>query len=114
MGVGHFQVIAEHLVVADLERGDAGALALALLQRGDVLLATIAEPAKLIQLGVEPRPDDLAVGQERRRALGEPLAEPCGQVGQQVEAFRRFEQGGAGLLPRQGGERLEHVGQPEE
>ena len=37
VGVGDLEVVAEHLVEADLERRDPGALALALLERGDVL-----------------------------------------------------------------------------
>ena len=55
VGVGHLQVIPEDLVVAHLERRDAGAFPLPLLQRGDVLLPAVAEVAALVEFRVVAR-----------------------------------------------------------
>ena len=46
-----FDVVAEHAVVADLQRGDAGARALALFHLGDDLLARAADRPQLVELG---------------------------------------------------------------
>src|ERR1019366_5941931 len=51
IGAGDFDVVAGGVVGAYLERGDAGALALAGLDLGDVLLAVLAEVAELVELG---------------------------------------------------------------
>ncbi len=64
VGVGDLEVVAEDLVEADLERRDPGALALALLQRGDVLPAAVAERAQLVELAI------VAVRGSRRRRPG--------------------------------------------
>ena len=55
IGVGHFDVKAEDLVVANLERGDSGALALALFHGGDDLAAVLAQVAQLVEFGVARR-----------------------------------------------------------
>ena len=51
IGAGDFDVVAEDVVEADLQRGDAGALALAGFDLGDVLVAVLAEVAELVELG---------------------------------------------------------------
>ena len=51
VGFADFDVKAEDVVEADLERVDAGALALALLDLGDVVLAVAADVAQLVELG---------------------------------------------------------------
>src|SRR5690606_36410455 len=67
IGARHFQVVTEYLVVAYLERCDAGALTLPRLERRDELLAAVPRVAELIQLGVVARADRAAVGQRRGR-----------------------------------------------
>ena len=47
VGVGDLEVVAEDLVVSHLERRNAGAIPLPLLQAGDVLPAAVAEIAQL-------------------------------------------------------------------
>ena len=50
VGLGHFEVIAEHLVVADLEVGNAGSFDFVGLVAGDPLLAAAGQFALSIQL----------------------------------------------------------------
>ena len=55
IGVGDFDVVAEDVIEADLERLDAGALPLARFDLRDVLAAVLAEIAQLVELGIESR-----------------------------------------------------------
>ena len=55
VGVRDFDVVAEDVVEADLERLDAGARAFARFDLGDVLAAVPAEIAQFVQFGVEAR-----------------------------------------------------------
>ena len=52
VGLADFDVVAKDLVVADLERGNASALALGSLQAGDVVLATAGYLPQLIDVWV--------------------------------------------------------------
>ena len=52
VGLADLDVKAEDVVELDLERVDAGALAFALLDLGDVVLAVAADVAKLVEFGV--------------------------------------------------------------
>ena len=61
MRVRDLDVIAEHAVVADLERGDARARALFVLQRGDRILAAAGDRAQLVESGVDTWGDRLAI-----------------------------------------------------
>ena len=65
MGRGHLDVVAEHVVVADLERADAGRVLQLGLEAGDVAAGLVAQVAQLIELGVPAR-----AGSGRRRARG--------------------------------------------
>ena len=71
IGAGDFDVVAEDVVEADLERGDAGALALAGFDLGDVLLAVLAEVAEFVELGVIAGADGAAIGEVERRLVGD-------------------------------------------
>jgi len=53
IGAGDFDVVAEDVVEAHLERSDAGALALAGFDLGNVSLAVLAEVAEFIEFGYE-------------------------------------------------------------
>ena len=46
---GHLDEVAEHVVVADLERGDAGLVAIARFERGDQAAAGVAQRAQLVE-----------------------------------------------------------------
>ena len=71
VGVGDLDVEAVHAVVLDLEVGDAGARALARLERDQELAAVVVDRAKLVELGVEAGRDDAAVADLRRRLRGD-------------------------------------------
>lgn len=54
VGIAHLDVVAEDVVVADLERRDPRRLALALLDAGQVVLAVQGDAAQVVQLGFTP------------------------------------------------------------
>ena len=84
-------VVAEHAVEAHLERRDAGARALALLDLGDHLLARAADRAQLVELGVDAVADEAAVARQRRRLVDE---RPLDRVAH-VHAGRRARRAGS-------------------
>jgi len=57
VGFGHFDIVAEHAVVADFEGMDARGLPLFDLQRGNPFFAVGADGAQAIQLFVKARGD---------------------------------------------------------
>ena len=85
IGFGDFDVEAEHLVEANLERGDAGALAFALFHGGDDLAAVLAQVAQFVEFGVEAAANDAGIGGQRRRIVGEGFFEALVHVGQFVD-----------------------------
>ena len=54
MGRGHLDVVAEHVVVADLERADPGGVLQLGLEAGDVAAGLVAQVAQLISSGCQP------------------------------------------------------------
>ena len=64
IGLRDLDVVAEDAVEADLERGDAGALAFAGFDLGQQLFAVLAEVAEFVELGVVARPDQSALVQK--------------------------------------------------
>ena len=118
--VGDLEVVAEHLVEADLERRDPGALALPLLERGDVLPAAVAQRAELVELGVVA----LRGSRRRRRAApaAAPRAPPASSAARSASrSSSSTASARAAARPprgqRRGGERARaprHIGQPEE
>ena len=85
----HFDVVAEDLVEADLERADPGALAFPPLQRGDVLLAAVAGQLQVVELLVVPGPHRVAVRELPGRPVYQRARKLAGQVREQVEPLRR-------------------------
>ena len=69
LGSGHFDVISEDPVVANLEIRDPGFFLLLLLQSGDPTLTFPADAAQLIQLAVVTLPDQTAFTQNKRRVV---------------------------------------------
>ena len=67
----HLDVIAEHVVVLDLERRDAGLVGVARLQRGDHAPALVAQRARLVERGEARRRDEAAVARDERQLVGE-------------------------------------------
>src|SRR5437588_238926 len=88
--IRHLDVVAEHLVEPDLERGDPRALALTRLQARDVVLAAVAGVLELVELAIVAGADRVPVGCLGRRTLYQGAAELLAQVLEQVEAVRRL------------------------
>jgi hypothetical protein len=75
------------LVVLDAEVGDAGTLALRGFELQQKGVAVLGDAAKLVELGIEPRDDDAAIAQQRRRLL----RQGCGE--------RLMDLGGGAMAP---------------
>ena len=67
--LGHLDVVAEDLVITDLERVDARPFPLPLLEAGDEGFAGAADRPQLVELGVEAVLDDSALGEEKGRLV---------------------------------------------
>ena len=72
---GDLDEIAEHVVVAHLQRFDAGGVGVSALQTGDDLAATVAEAAVLIEILIEALADEAAVALVHGKLVGERRAE---------------------------------------
>jgi hypothetical protein len=79
VGVGDFDVEAMHLVVFDLEVGDAAALAFACFEFDQEGAAVVLDGAQFVEVGVVARGDDAAFADQQRRA-------PARRRGQQFDA----------------------------
>src|SRR5664279_2573776 len=82
--LGDLEVIAEDAVELDLQRTDTGALAFALLDLCDVLLAVAAQVAKFVESRIHSGADYPAVGQRQRGLVFERCHQPVTQVAQFV------------------------------
>ena len=89
VGARDLEVVAEDAVVADLERADAGALALAHLDLQDLALAALGEREQLVELGGEAAAHEAAVAPLRRRIVGERVRDLGGDVAAQRLVARR-------------------------
>ncbi len=81
----YLYVIAENLVKANLERGDAGAFALAFFHGGDDLLAVLTQIAQLIEFGMVTAADHARIGGEGWRLVGDGAFEAFADVSELVE-----------------------------
>ena len=68
--LGNFDVVAENVIEADLQRLDLCARTLARFDLRNVLAAVAADIAQLIQLGMVTGSDGAAIGKIRGRLLG--------------------------------------------
>ena len=98
---GDFDMIAEHGIVADLERRDPGRLAVARLERGDRAAPVARRAAQGVERGVIALGDIAALGRvERRRRR--PARSPSSSVSAAwppSSGSKRGEQVGASALP---------------
>ena len=76
----HLDEIAEHVVVADLERLDAGIVGVARLHRGDDEAGGVAQIAALVERGLIALADEAAVALDQRQLFGERALEFAGEV----------------------------------
>ena len=117
VGLADLNVKAEDVVELDLERVDAGAFALALLDLRDVVLAVAADVAEFVELGVEPALDDSAIVEGDGRLGEDGALNALAHVGEFVEQIaqggkargrevlqRAADAGGAWRAMRQGQE----------
>ena len=74
-------MIAEHRIVADLERRNAGCLAVARLQRGDCAAAVAAGRPQRVERSIISLGDIAALGSIERRRVDQRGAKPVGQRG---------------------------------
>ena len=84
------EVIAENVVEAHFERGDAGARALAGFDPGDQLLRRTAERAQLVERGVKALANQIAFAERRGRGRMDGGFEQAGEVRELVEAGSEF------------------------
>ena len=75
-----FDEIAEHVVVADLERLDGGRVGIPRLHRGDDEAGGVAEITALVERGLIAFLDEAAVALDQRQLLGECAFEFAGEV----------------------------------
>src|SRR5207247_7907549 len=98
----HLDVVAEHLVVADLERRDARALALRRLEAREPAPGVARRLAQLVHLSVAPGADEAGESRVRRGRGGEGWGGRGGALGGLVEGPGG---GGGAEGPRAGGGR---------
>ncbi len=109
VGVGDRDVVAEHLVVADLERLDAGARALGGLDLGNGVLAAVAKAAELVELRIRAGADARLVADGGGRPLDERGSHLLGEVDAAIPT-REQRREHAGLAEAAGC--VFHLGQP--
>ena len=80
VGIRDLDEIAEHPVVAHLERGYAGAFAFRRLNTGDGILAAIAQGAQRIQRRIHARANGVFVAHGRRGAVDQGLRNALGEI----------------------------------
>ena len=102
-GVAHFEVVAEHVVVADFQRADAGGVALALLDVEQDLFAAVEGVAEGVEFFRHAGGDDIAFSQGRGRFGQEGALDPFRQRGAVVERFAPGLQAGNGDGAADGG-----------
>ena len=117
MRSAHLDVVAVHPVVADLERVDAGPLALARFQFGKKAVGVGRQFPQLVEGRVEPRGEHAAVAHDHRGIVDDRALQQVGDRGHRVEPCvelceqRGVEIGEMHLDPRQRGQRDRQSGQ---
>ena len=85
MGVGHLQVVAKHLVVADLEVGDAALLGDLRLVAGDPLLAAAGQFPQGVEIGMVAVADKAAFAGQERAVVNQRRLQRAPQLGAKVD-----------------------------
>ena len=106
-GVADFNVIAEHLVVADLQGADAGGLFLLGLHLRDDALAALQDVPQAVHLFVKAVPDEAALPDGKRRLVADGSGDALADIVQSVQLRRQLAQAAVG----KGGQLLLHSGQ---
>ena len=103
VGVGDLDVVAEDLVEADLQAGDAGAADLLGLEAGDPLLAAAGDLAQLVELGVVAVADQAAFLGGQRRVVDQGRVERRADLGAELERGLRARASSCDAAGRQPG-----------
>ena len=96
VGVADFEIVAEDVVVADLEALDAGSFYLALLDLEEVVFSVGLNSAQLVQLGVHTTGDDVWSSLCQRRVGNYLALYTCAHLCAGVELFA--EKGEIGVI----------------
>src|SRR3546814_15405980 len=84
---GNLDMLAEHAIVADLERGDAGSLAILRFEGGDRLAPVAGRLAQRVERGVIAFGDIAALRRVDRRRLDQRAGEFVNERAMAVEAW---------------------------
>ena len=96
MGAGGLDVVAEHVVVADLQGRYSGIAAIAAFQLDDQAAAGVAQGAQLVELRRIGRRDEAAVAGEQRQIGGERAGQAIHQLDVMAEIAAQRSPGPAG------------------
>ncbi len=107
MGLGHLDVVAEDLVVAHLQRADAGALALVGLEPGDPALALATDRPQFIEISAVTVTDNAAFAQNDGWFIDQGFINQLNQVRHRVDAVTEL----SGIIALQGFHLRQQVGQ---
>ncbi len=89
MRLGDFDVVAEDLVVADLQRRDPRPLTFRRFQSRDHSARVQRQPAHLVNLGAEAGADGIAVARIHRRLVADRRIDLRGDLGQRAAGAKR-------------------------
>ena len=94
--VGDLDIIAEHLVVADLQRADAGFLLFLGLHLSDDTLAAFQDMPQAVYLLIAAVPDNAALPDGKRRLVADRGGDVAADVIQRVHGLRQLGQAAVG------------------
>ena len=84
-GVGHLDIVAEHLVIADLQGADTGFFLFGGLHTDDDIPAAVKDTPQTVYLRVEAVPDQLPLTDGEGRLVHQRPADQGGQIAQIVQ-----------------------------
>ena len=116
-GIGDLDVVAEDLVVADLQRADAGAFLFLRFNGGEQPLAAGENVVQAVDLGVEALADEAALAHGERRLVHDGLGDARSDVRERVKLLRKLAEPARGEvreLLAHGGELLDGITQRDE
>ena len=96
MAAAHLDVETVHAVVAHLQRGDAGALALARLHFSQKAVAAFVDGTQLVELGIEAGADHATIADHRGRLVQQRGRQPFADGRVDVGSLRQLLQRGEG------------------
>ena len=89
IGLGNFNIVAEHPVIAHLELGNAGFLPLRRLNAGKVALTAGHDIPQLVHAFIVAVPDHAALSHRKRRIIHNGAAELAAKILQGIQLLRQ-------------------------